>query len=685
MKNDWSLNFPPRINRRAGWLLVLFLVGCIFYSGQSGASVPGITPEVNISLSLPGTSGQFEKALYAGETASGKVTIENRSDNAVEIDYIDVTHFSYDDNKDAESTVNGRILKSDMGQIYVDSMVEERKELFAEDSADYGILFEIPEEDGVYEDVITIYWNFAGATQGNDIQKAVYYQVENGSLTYLSFEQYEALVQPTRKLVGLRDGKAVTVFGQEGFVGNTSVDQKRPRMDKTSAVDDSPILFDAKAFGEVPSQYVDDRDAMPATKAETATLSLSYCVKLTYTDNFQTIPSNTTGMKWWRPYGSGAHNFLGVKVELWDRDWGDADDYITSGYLYYSADGNYTCLSFNWDQSNEAYPDVYVRTYYDVQDTEFSDSNKRLGLFCDDGCSCNVKYYIQWRDGYLGDLGSSSSSGYQDLNFGTATSGTNARAMQMAALQKFLRTWRSQYMTSNINVKWVDEGIPQTLSASCIQLSRIYDWDGTELEMYRRWDAATHEAGHAYQEQLMGTSPSGSYPAGDHRGYCSYTDYSAALEGWAEFVSTRTWYPSSKSTSRPIYPTSNYTYEVEVGGYTFPSGLSPMHANCGSWKCSSLDCDCYSRNEIMALRAFWDLWDDSADNLDTASVTQSWQDIAEVWTLYPSGTGNAQRSEYNTNLRDYHHNSQQISSDAYNDVYTVWKSGQTSMICQAWP
>jgi hypothetical protein len=156
-------------------------------------------------------------------------------------------------------------------------------------------------------------------------------------------------------------------------------------------------------------------------------------------------------------------------------------------------------------------------------------------------------------------------------------------------------------------------------------------------------------------------------------------------EGWAEFVATRTWYPDSKSTSQPIYSTYIHQYEVEPGGYTFPQGYFPGSDSCGGYKCVLMTCDCYSRNEIMALRAFWDTWDTNVDGYDDANTEVSWQNMALIWSLYPSGTGNACRSEYNTNMRDYQWNAMQISADAFWDVGRVHQQGQTDMVCQPWP
>jgi hypothetical protein len=52
--------------------------------------------------------------------------------------------------------------------------------------------------------------------------------------------------------------------------------------------------------------------------------------------------------------------------------------------------------------------------------------------------------------------------------------------------------------------------------------------------------------------------------------------------------------------------------------------------------------ECYAKNEIMAMRAFWDMLDNNPDDLDLLNSSVAWTSMVDIWTLYEEGTANHQ-------------------------------------------
>ncbi|MDD5307777.1 MAG: hypothetical protein PHU25_10695 [Deltaproteobacteria bacterium] len=532
-----------------------------------------------------------------------------------------------------------------------------------------------PGEDGYFKTRLTVYWQWQGSKDLIGEQIPFTYFSEDGCIEAVSEEEYNTNSQRYSVAQVEKNGKIETVVTPEGFA-NLEPYAGEP-LDK-GAVDK-----------EAAGLLLDPNTTSGAKNAEggsaiTSVLTLHVCVRMRYRDNWRVVDGwDTTGFNWWGPLGDASYrNMIGTRVEIWDYNSSGSDVYMGAFWLYYSAEGNYSCVDFTWDQAahpTDLYPDVYVKTDYRVKDTEFADPDKRVGHFCTDSCSCGTRASYSWRSGYIANLGSSGTTGYLDVNHGSDLDGApNNLAMQNAAFQKFFRSFHSYHMTSDIYANYETSGGAYSLSSSCIHLSG-------ESDLRRRWDVAPHESGHSYKDQVLGHEDS-SYCPGTHYGYCSYNDQCAMNEGWAEFVATRTWYTDSKTSSHPWYLTTSMDYSIEHGGHQFPTGYGPTHANCGAYACSLLTCDCYSMNEIMAARAFWDIWDDHVDGVDDVNTTTDWHYMVEIWENFPAGTCNEGcRDEDDKNMRDYHDNSSSISADLYADVWRVYQSGQTDMACQAWP
>jgi len=140
----------------------------------------------------------------------------------------------------------------------------------------------------------------------------------------------------------------------------------------------------------------------------------------------------------------------------------------------------------------------------------------------------------------------------------------------------------------------------------------------------------------------------------------------------------RTWFPDDKDQSNPEYHTS-IPYEIEPGGHEFPLDRSPWHSNCDTYICPSCEeesdewHECHAKVEMMACRAFWDMWDSNPDDWDMSYNSVYWTYLADIWTLFPSGTGNHQANESDPyfNMWDYHYNSAYISNDVYDDIFNA--------------
>lgn len=527
---------------------------------------------------------------------------------------------------------------------------------------------DLTQDNGYYKEIILVKWRFPKKTYKIIDQKIFTYKIKNSRIKVVNEREYEENMSTFSCYRCFRDGKTVYARELEGYIDLEPY--KKEKSDKSIVLDEAKVSRNGISDDRRIKLENDGIGRDVKFKNPLLKMKLNYCVRVRYIDNFINPPINTTGMKWWRPYGYDPDkgekktNFIGLIVELWDRDEDSADDYIKTSGLYYSEDGNYCCLDFEWDPEvqGEAYPDPYIKTYFQVYDPEFSDPQKRKGHLCLDGCLCNNRPVAVWRNSYYNNLGETETSTLASLQFGPRTSQINAKGMQAAAFQKFFRCWHSKYMTGDIYAKWVYEGATFSSGPNCIQIS-MYTDATHEYSMYRRWDVSVHEAGHSYHHQLLDTDDLYNTCPNPHYGYCSYNDHCATIEGWAEFVAMRSWYPSAKDISEPTYNTYYNQYPVEPGGTTFLDEKDPWHSSCNNYDCDIQEVSngrCYSMVEIMVLRSFWDMWDTNPDGLaDDADNEVYWQKLAQIWTLFPEGTGNGEKDESSPyfNLWDYWRNS----------------------------
>ncbi len=225
------------------------------------------------------------------------------------------------------------------------------------------LLFVFPSEDGYYKETARMYWI---AEDGDDIEETEYeftYQIKNDCMKKITGKKYEENTYLFTDYEEIIAGKKVKVKAIEGFATSV-IGEVDPSKIDYAIVDDS--------------EGVTSKPTIVNTQSIRAgsVLNLTYCLRLRFYDQYKEAPSSSD-LPWWRPRGdNNLHNFLGLEVQLWDRDGGSSsdDDYIKSVWLYNSADGNYFCTSFSWDQyaNGESYPDVYIKTRYRVKDTTHS-------------------------------------------------------------------------------------------------------------------------------------------------------------------------------------------------------------------------------------------------------------------------------------------------------------------------
>lgn len=511
----------------------------------------------------------------------------------------------------------------------------------------------VPQGDGPQREVVRVVWAYDAAASKADVDQEVeavlYYVADGGCVSLTDVEAWHAATDPVVVRRVFLDGLSLDVADIAGPVLPSALADES----------DAQTIFEV-TDGLTPL-YNDD-----GTRTGATTLDLRFCVRARYLDNFQSCPTDTTGMDWWMPYCDQTTRVpvLGLVVHLYDHDSVTSDDYIGSYALHYDDLDDYSCISFSWNQNlrDELYPDVYIKTNFDVVDTEYG-ANEWAHLCQSDQEAkdeCEDKYGYTWSAHYESNL---SGTAYKSLSFGDEVNIWNRRAMSMAAIQHFLRSFRGNRMTGDLNAWWNGD---QCTDSSGNPWPCSYDdnWFTVTDDLYRRWTVGPHEAGHCYQKQLFeqGSLTGQSCPDPHYLDGAS-NDACATREGFAEFVSTVTWYPlgSGGSSGDPVCDGE----QVEDGAKEYTS------------------CSQNAMTEIQVARTFWDLYDSQADGLDTASVDRTRFDIARTWDAFSNGTGNHNDKEGGSNgcnLWDFHYNAA-WSADMQSDTEAAMEQNDTD--CQS--
>ncbi len=525
-----------------------------------------------------------------------------------------------------------------------------------------------PQAEGFFSDAVRIDWAYpegAGADPEvqHDAEATIHYRVDGNCIQTLDVEAFYAASDYRTSFPVVGRGFDKTLDAVSGFANPVLEDRTEAKALPVYEVSShfGPSLATGADGEPVGPFNNDDDDTFEIEEGEPR--NLRYCLRVSYVDNFRSCSPDTTGMKWWRPYCDQRNvPILGLEVSLWDRDEGSSssDDFIGTYVLHYDRLSDYSCIDFEWQPlaRGELLPDVYVTTRLDVRDSEFG-AGREAHLCRSDQTSqssCTDRFIVTWRANHVPDMDSTT---YADLDFGGPIGILNRRAMNMAAVQKVLRSYQARHMTGDLNVWW-NGNTCQDSNGNPWPCSWDDNWFSLVNQTYRRWDAGPHEAGHSYQKQLFEQHfLSGSGCGASHTMSGVENDACATKEGWADFFSTLTWFTgrSAKDSGDPRYL-----------GFRVEGGTKPF-ASCAS----------NAVTELQVMRTFWDMFDDNPDGIDLGEM-QRW-DILQIWDDFPDGTRNHKDREDGNdggNLWDFHANA---DSDFQSTIEDAMEHNETD--CQS--
>ncbi|MDJ0764604.1 MAG: hypothetical protein QNJ97_16620 [Myxococcota bacterium] len=663
------------MRRISCYLVIVFaLIGGTHATADSLDLSSATNAVENISIGIEHQKGHL--CNWDSPTMDLQLVITNtlqEIDDAVEVildsvETTEVVHFSI--SEEEEKKLDRPLKKKEhtyfewSGRIDViddDALANQR--LKKTETKGFDAVFEIPDEDGFYKETVVVNWHLSSDQETSQFappntQKMLYYEVKDGCVKFIKADKYNKKVLKHRKHKGLKNGKKIELNDIEGYFEDDVEVPNELEADNYESgliveVEDQPMPDDP-----IEDQLADiEKNALrfnPIPFPGNQVLNLRVCVKLRFRHYYRQPPDNTTGMEWWYPQnddGDYLHNFNGIEIEVWDRDVSNSDDFIVKFGTRHTSDNSWNCVSFTWDQAArcESYPDVYIRTAYKVYDTRDATVGYK-GKFCVSGSNCNVG--VTWRSSYINNLGQYATTANIDRNFGDPDGWINQIAMVMNALQKFF--WRSRgssfYMSHDLKVYYETDEDGTSYQSGDNNFDIFMKSSG-----YRRWMTPPHEAGHAYQKQLLGVDGLQHSCPNPHFVTQPSTRNCALHEGWAEFVAAASWYDDEPGV-QPRYPHGgNFYIETEKLGAVYER----------------------PRIEGMVCAAFWDMFDGQADNTnpvyDTSSVNMSFPTMSWVWKLFPRGTGNCERKEKDMNIYDYHCNAKRVSSDVASDVWQAMR------------
>jgi hypothetical protein len=365
------------------------------------------------------------------------------------------------------------------------------------------------------------------------------------------------------------------------------------------------------------------------------------CFRLQIRDDRTRCPTpGTPGVK--RACNPGdSTDFVGARVELWDRDSGDAanDEYIGTWVVTGPGVG---CATFEWENASyahgELHPDVYLRTRFEVRHTNGSGAIVRAVTAT--GQSRGV---MTWRAYALPNCQGTCTFAGTHVPTTSTTSDTAVSFMILDAAQRVLQMYAPDMEGGTIKAWYPVVNNPNgTSCATGLAWSRT-DFCLPAGGLGKEGDRTTHEMGHIvqmhlfHQDALRDVIMGGSWTMGTGS---FETESGATTEGWAAYVGAVAWYDPNNCATTPFY-----------------GGVDLEAATLAQTTCS---------NNITVPRqvakAFWDfddcnneagtrpgVADDDRHSMTTGAIARRWEDFTD-------GTGN--RADYESdqngvNLRDY--------------------------------
>lgn len=368
------------------------------------------------------------------------------------------------------------------------------------------------------------------------------------------------------------------------------------------------------------------------------------CYRMQIRDARTGCPSaGTTGVK--RACNPGGYaDFVGARIELWDKDGSNVADDEYIGTWVVSGTG-VRCVTFEWENASyakgEADPDIYLRLRFDARHTNGGGSIVR-------SVDANGDYrgVVTWRDQGANFLlnncqGSCTFTGTHIPSTST-TSDMAVSFMMLDSAQRVLEIYSPDMEGSTINA-WY----PVVTNPNGTSCATGLTWGRQHFCLPQGLgndaDRTAHEMGHIvqmhmfHQDSLRDVIVGGGWSMGT----TSFeTESAATTEGWAAYVGAVAWYDPNNCGTTPFY-----------------SGVDLEASTLAQATCS---------NNITVPRqvakAFWDFDDCNneagtrtgiADD-DRNSMITAW--MARRWDDFTNGTGNRDDFESGNNgvnVRDY--------------------------------
>lgn len=341
----------------------------------------------------------------------------------------------------------------------------------------------------------------------------------------------------------------------------------------------------------------------------------------------------------------GYVDMVGHQVELWDKDWSGADEYIGTWYI---GGGGTQCIRFEWENAGysngETHPDLYLRYINRVNRTGYSNYIYVRGVNTDNSAASNTS----WRNGQAGDedryvaMNCTESAPCSIFSSGTLVPTNDIasdRAIRIMALDSAQHTLQAagEVMDTHVKLQYPGQSDCPTSCAPDRDLVKITASRGVN------GSNVTHEVGHVIQMQEFNQDwlRDDCSRNGDGHSLTSLEHESCATtEGWANYIALVSW------------------YEPNNGG-TVPFGWG---RNFETANLQFATCSDNAHNEIQTGKGWWDLddWNDEAGSGAAAGdddrLAYGSTDIIRGWRQFADGSDNREDGESGqdgVNMRDY--------------------------------
>lgn len=341
----------------------------------------------------------------------------------------------------------------------------------------------------------------------------------------------------------------------------------------------------------------------------------------------------------------GYVDMVGHQVELWDKDWSGADEYVGTWYI---GGGGTQCIAFEWENADyskgETHPDLYLRYINRVNRTGYSNYIYVRGVNTDNSAASNTS----WRNGQSGDedryvaINCTASTSCSIFSSGTLVPTNDIasdRAIRIMALDSAQHTLQAagEVMDTHISLQYPGQSDCPTSCAPDRDLVKITASRGVN------GSNVTHEVGHVIQMQEFNQDwlRDDCSRNGDGHSLTSLEHESCATtEGWANYIALVSWYEPNNGGTVPF----GWGRDFETANLQFAT------------------CSDNAHNEIQTGKGWWDLddWNNEAGSGAAAGdddrLAYGSTDIIRGWRQFDDGSDNREDGESGqdgVNMRDY--------------------------------